>query len=1256
MPTREPNNENLHHGQINLQDRPSDSDRRRFGFKLRKPPLQSSSARESPEKQDAPRAVVAKADGVGPSSPFSPSSVTTTSSDGCYEINLTKVCHDTVGDPDEVMAVLKMKPVSGAYEFKEKIAEYKGMITPLKNALSDQRLKIKSLVNALVALEEDINEKLRDASSQRDALKEARKEVADRKASQAKLQSALGVADRDREKMREAISSESRRANEAETQLAEAKQEIEKSRSEARKSAVKASELEKNLESFKQDCKSQIHQAETLLQQQIGSSQQDQQQLITMHQEKEAYLQAERDKCQLQIGALECELKETAAARDEFFESREQLHSQVASLINTSEETEASLRADIQNQLNEMKAKEASLQADLCAKLEKKEARLARKEEELRSQYSQQLEALEEKLRNHQADYKAKLAEKERQLLSHEKQAQNDLEEVRKLHQVQTEEKDRALMERLQQKDAGHNEAMATMKLSHRTQLEEKDLIIAQGECDAGESLEALKKTHQVQLSSMEELMRQKDEDSRAALTSLRAQHAAQLNEKHAQLKEKEADTAESMAHLQSLHDAQLAEKDNLMKWKEEDSKDSLSALRARHQVQSERMEELLKQKDASMKEAIDSTKQACKIELEEKDELLKKKDAELKDHVERMKKTQEAQLTEKDDLLLQKESAFKEATESMRCQHQIQIRELEDVVKRKDASLHESLQSMQLMQSSSNDQLQLERQRAQRLEDEVQKLRNTEVELRAASSQQTALHQSAMNTSREQIAELRLQQQRIESEKDQQLERASERQASLQEEITQLKCQGLALQEELAAIKSESSAKSRECERISQQRDSLEVEFHSYKEHHGTSNLQQMEAITDLKLTVDKLNKVVDNKVVQMELQQSNISQHRGYIQTLEGQLASADGIRRELHNTIQELKGNIRVFCRVRPQLGDGDAALNFEANKLSVLCMKETHAFNFDRVFDPSSRQEDVFNEVDGLVQSALDGYKVCIFAYGQTGSGKTFTMQGTPDSWGMIPRSLQKIFQASEGMRAAGWQWTLRASFLEVYNEALRDLLSSDSDGLVHVIKHDDAWGAVVTNLTTIEVTGMEQIQKLMEKAGKARAVGATDMNATSSRSHSVFALYLHGVNSEINSELHGALHLVDLAGSERLDRSNAVGDRLKETQNINRSLSSLADVFLAKSECRSHVPFRNSKLTHLMEPCLNGNGKTLMVVNVGPESENAHETLCSLRFAGQVSQCTTGGKPKRSTKPASAASKLTPTATPRVAGVPSRKGK
>ncbi|KAL1510831.1 hypothetical protein AB1Y20_007114 [Prymnesium parvum] len=421
-----------------------------------------------------------------------------------------------------------------------------------------------------------------------------------------------------------------------------------------------------------------------------------------------------------------------------------------------------------------------------------------------------------------------------------------------------------------------------------------------------------------------------------------------------------------------------------------------------------------------------------------------------------------------------------------------------------------------------------------------------------------------------------------------------------------------------------------------------LEVEFHSYKEHHGTSNQQQMEAISDLKLTVDRLSHQVETKQVEVSTATGSLAQQQQHIRDVEKKLQDAETQRRELHNAIQELKGNIRVFCRVRPSKDDElvvpPALTCHDASKLSLAHAGESHGFSFDRVFGQKSSQTDLFEEVDGLVQSALDGYKVCLFAYGQTGSGKTFTMQGTsdPETWGLIPRALSKILKVADSMRDRGWEWTLQASFLEIYNEQLRDLLH-DKDQPVpsYAIKHDEAWGTVVANANRFNVHSMEQVNSLMARAAKQRAVGCTDMNAQSSRSHSVFAMYLKGSNEQLGTELHGALHLVDLAGSERLDKSGATGAALKETQAINKSLSTLASVFAAKASSQAHVPFRDSKLTYLMEPCLSGQGKTLMLVNVAPELSNAHESLCSLRFAKQVNQCDTGGGrqgAKRSVKP------------------------
>merc|ERR1712165_528892 len=162
----------------------------------------------------------------------------------------------------------------------------------------------------------------------------------------------------------------------------------------------------------------------------------------------------------------------------------------------------------------------------------------------------------------------------------------------------------------------------------------------------------------------------------------------------------------------------------------------------------------------------------------------------------------------------------------------------------------------------------------------------------------------------------------------------------------------------------------------------------------------------------------------------------------------------------------------------------------------------------------------------------------------------------------------------------------------------------------------------------EPTDTEAVEAVMRQAAKHRSVGSTEMNSQSSRSHSVFSLILTGVHKENRQELRGVLNLVDLAGSERLDRSKAKGDRAKETVAINKSLSSLTDVFVAIGKKASHIPFRNSKLTYLLQPSLSGDGKTLMLVNLSPTELSAQESLCSLRFASQVNKCELG-KAKRS---------------------------
>ena len=313
---------------------------------------------------------------------------------------------------------------------------------------------------------------------------------------------------------------------------------------------------------------------------------------------------------------------------------------------------------------------------------------------------------------------------------------------------------------------------------------------------------------------------------------------------------------------------------------------------------------------------------------------------------------------------------------------------------------------------------------------------------------------------------------------------------------------------------------------------------------------------------------------------------------------LRTEETLRRKLHNQVQELKGNIRVFCRVRPSLEsdqvDASARIAYpddetdskeveivgaeEKSSLGTITTKK-HPFSFDRVFGPKSRNQDVFGEISQLVQSALDGYNVCIFCYGQTGSGKTYTMSSAD---GMIPLAVNQIYETAKLLEEKGWLYRMEGSFIEVYNEELHDLLgkSNDMDKKKHEIKHDMAKGkTVITNITTVELDTPSKVDDILQRASNNRSVASTKANERSSRSHSVFILKLIGENSVTGEKSEGTLNLVDLAGSERLNHSGAVGDRLKETQNINKSLSCLGDVIgaLGQGKEGGHVPYRNSKV-------------------------------------------------------------------------------
>ncbi|MBA0826502.1 hypothetical protein Goarm_011347, partial [Gossypium armourianum] len=284
-----------------------------------------------------------------------------------------------------------------------------------------------------------------------------------------------------------------------------------------------------------------------------------------------------------------------------------------------------------------------------------------------------------------------------------------------------------------------------------------------------------------------------------------------------------------------------------------------------------------------------------------------------------------------------------------------------------------------------------------------------------------------------------------------------------------------------------------------------------------------------------------------------------------------------RKLYNQVQDLKGSIRVYCRVRPFLSERSSYFStvehIEDGNITIGTPskygKGCKSFTFNKVFGQSVTQAEVFSDMQPLIRSVLDGYNVCIFAYGQTGSGKTYTMVGPKD-------------------------------------------LTEENQGVNY-----RALGLNVPDASLMPVSSTSDVIDLMNLGQRNRAVGATALNDRSSRSHSCLTVHVQGKDLTSGTILRGCMHLVDLAGSERVNKSEVTGDRLKEAQHINKSLSALGDVIASLAQKNTHVPYRNSKLTQLLQDSLGGQAKTLMFVHISPELDALAETISTLKFAERV---------------------------------------
>ena len=348
---------------------------------------------------------------------------------------------------------------------------------------------------------------------------------------------------------------------------------------------------------------------------------------------------------------------------------------------------------------------------------------------------------------------------------------------------------------------------------------------------------------------------------------------------------------------------------------------------------------------------------------------------------------------------------------------------------------------------------------------------------------------------------------------------------------------------------------------------------------------------------------------------------------------------LRKRYWNMMEDMKGKIRVYCRARPlsksEKERGNYVCTTWPDEVTIKVANEKKGdkeFVFDQCYGMSSTQEEVFEDVSSLINSAFDGFNVCIFAYGQTGAGKSFTMLGSESDdklKGITPRAIDRMYNLAKDM---GKKNTIKfkAYMCELYNDGLVDLLFTAKHGKkVESPKLDikkDAKGMVfVKGIEIIEVSSAADMMELFNAGNDARHVGSTKMNAVSSRSHLIFSIIIENLDHTSGKMNVGKLTLVDLAGSERVGKTGATKERLKEAQNINTSLSALGDVISCLSTGAKFIPYRNNKLTMLLADGLGGNAKTLMFVNISPADYNADETQTALVYASRVKMITNVAK-------------------------------
>lgn len=786
-------------------------------------------------------------------------------------------------------------------------------------------------------------------------------------------------------------------------------------------------------------------------------------------------------------------------------------------------------------------------------------------------------------------------------------------------------------------------------KQDYELRIKEVEAMVHQGEGSAAEHIQTLQQ--QMESARTEKLdaiaqLEAKISESNAKVSHLQVQLSSEierqsnLQEELVQLRSTKRELEEALEGMQAKV-TEVEEKLSQLSQEKEDLQEELNC----SQTMCSSLQDGIQQKlrDIQMlHEEVDAQKSHNEKELETLDAKQKKQMAELSQHHREDMQKREAEIEEK--LALASQEANQRVTKAEQ-DFALEKEDLQNAFTLEKEALQNELEAKQ---AELQDELDLARRTAEEIAAKHSaEIRRIEDELREAFVEEKAGLQH----------EAEAKQAELNGQLDQAKEEAAKLSEQYQAELSRMKAE---LEEQLAKVQSEAEEKIRTLD------ETHASELFSVREKHDAEIVSHKEAlqvaVKEKQVAEDAQNKaLLERRSAEEEAARAQHSESlaRKEAEEAVNRYRKEFLERRKIFKQLQELKGNVRVMARVRPLLlrevetGGKECASYPEVGCIEIsqpapkgappqqTAAGRKQKYEYDEVFMPSSSQQDVFEATEPLLISVLDGYNCSIFAYGQTGSGKTFTMEGEGEEAGIAQRIIESLYEGSDVRSKAGWKYTFTLSAIEIYNEQVLDLLQArrpsrktswvgtGGDGKAsqqergsRIEVRETADGVSLPGLVKVVCGNAEDALTIIQKVQSQRATETTKMNDRSSRSHSIIMIDVDAEDSRADAAegpsavrlLSGHLALVDLAGSERLNRSEASGERLKEAQHINKSLSALGDVIASLANKSKHVPYRNSTLTRVLRESLQQGGKALLMACVSAADLDAGETCCTLGFA------------------------------------------